>query len=141
MAPSWPRSYTSVSHSMGSKRSRPVNVRSVLLTKCRKINGQEKCPIRPKCRVPIVTGGEPHNLSLRPTLIGGETAPGDYTVIWDGLQIGRIFKAAGVGGHEAWSWSVSLPNIPQPSFHRGKAASLEEAKALFRAAWTELREH
>ncbi|RXG85619.1 hypothetical protein EAV90_34945 [Bradyrhizobium vignae] len=79
-------------------------------------------------------------LTMRPTVIGGEMALGDYTVIWDGLRIGRIFKAAGLGGHDAWSWSVSLPNRPQPSSHRGQAASLEEAKALFRAAWTELRE-
>lgn len=79
------------------------------------------------------------HLTMRPTVIGGETTPGDYTVLWDGLRIGRIFKAAGVGGHDVWSWSVCLPNMPQPSSHRGRAVSIEEAKMLFRAAWTELR--
>jgi hypothetical protein len=35
-------------------------------------------------------------LSLRLTLIGGETAPDDWQVIWDGIPIGRILKARGV---------------------------------------------
>jgi hypothetical protein len=35
-------------------------------------------------------------LRLRPTLIAGETAPEDYQVFWNGLQIGRILKQPGV---------------------------------------------
>jgi hypothetical protein len=38
-----------------------------------------------------------------------------------------------------WSWSCFLANVPQPSTHRGRADSLERAKAQFRAAWTELK--
>jgi hypothetical protein len=39
---------------------------------------------------------DPEALTLRPTLIGGETAPDDYQVIWDSLPIGRILKQPGV---------------------------------------------
>jgi len=77
---------------------------------------------------------------MRRTVIGGETAPDDYDdyiVTWDRLSIGRIFKTTTVGGKEAWSWSC-LPNVPQPSTHRGRAGSLEAAKAAFPAAWTDL---
>lgn len=81
----------------------------------------------------------PDDLSLRRTIIGGETAPDDYAVIWDGLTIGRIFKTVAVGGGAAWSWSCSLPNVPQRSKHRGRAGSLDAAKARFRAAWAELQ--
>jgi len=80
-----------------------------------------------------------NDLTLRPTRVGGETAPDDYIVIWDDLSIGRIQKTIDVGGHHAWSWTCFLPNVPQRSHHRGRAGSLEAAKAQFRAAWTELQ--
>ncbi|UEM08993.1 hypothetical protein J4G43_030100 [Bradyrhizobium barranii subsp. barranii] len=80
----------------------------------------------------------PDDLSMRRTVIGGETAPDDYIVTWDRLSIGRIFKTTAVGGNDAWSWSCALPNVPQPSTHRGRAGSLDAAKAAFRAAWTDL---
>jgi hypothetical protein len=81
----------------------------------------------------------PDDLSLRKTVIGGETAPGDYLVIWEALPIGRIFKSVAVGGADAWSWSCALPNVPQPSSHRGRADSLDAAKAQFLKAWTDLQ--
>ncbi|MCS3725523.1 hypothetical protein [Bradyrhizobium betae] len=81
----------------------------------------------------------PDDLTLRRTVIGGETAPGDYIVIWDRLPIGRIFKSVGVGGSDAWSWSCGLPNVPQRSSHRGRGASLDAAKAQFRIAWADLQ--
>jgi hypothetical protein len=37
------------------------------------------------------------DLSMRRNVIGGETAPDDYDVIWDELTIGRIFKQVGAG--------------------------------------------
>lgn len=77
-------------------------------------------------------------LKLRKTVIGGETAPDDYVVIWDDLPIGRIFKSMGTGGREIWAWNAGLPNVPQRSDHRGRADTLEQAKAFFRAAWTEI---
>ncbi|EJN10455.1 hypothetical protein PMI42_06231 [Bradyrhizobium sp. YR681] len=78
------------------------------------------------------------DLFLRKTVIGGDTARGDYLVIWDDLTIGRIFKTVAVGGKDAWQWSCGLPNVPQRSTHRGRAGSLDAAKIDFRAAWTEL---
>jgi hypothetical protein len=81
----------------------------------------------------------PDELFLRRTVIGGQTAPGDYLVIWDELPIGRIFKSIDVGGGTVWSWSCSLPNVPQPSSHRGRANSLDQAKADFRKAWADLQ--
>ncbi len=82
----------------------------------------------------------PDPLTLRKTVIGGETAPDDYVVIWDELPIGRIFKSVGVGGNQIWSWSAGLPNVPQRSNHRGRADSLEQAKVQFRTAWAEIKE-
>ncbi len=81
----------------------------------------------------------PDDLTLRRTVIGGETAPNDYVVIWDDLRIGRIFKTVAVGGGADWSWSCFLPNVPQRSGHRGRAGSLDAAKAAFRTAWTALQ--
>ncbi|MBW7967597.1 hypothetical protein [Bradyrhizobium sp. BR 10261] len=80
------------------------------------------------------------DLSLRCTIISGETAPDDYVVIWDGLHIGRIFKTEAVGGGATWSWSCALPNVPQPSQHRGHAGSLTAAKDAFRGAWDDLQQ-
>ena len=79
------------------------------------------------------------DLTLRRTVIGGETAPDDYSVIWDGLTIGRIWKTIAVGGGTDWSWSCGLCNVPQRSGQRGRAGSLDEAKAAFRTAWTALQ--
>lgn len=78
-------------------------------------------------------------LFLRKTVIGGQTAPDDYVVIWEDLPIGRIFKGSGIGGGAIWSWSCSLPNVPQHGRYRGGAASLAEAKSLFERAWEELQ--
>jgi hypothetical protein len=79
------------------------------------------------------------DLFLRPTIIAGERARDDYGVIWEGLPVGRIFKGVAVGGAQAWSWSCFLPNVPQPSSHRGRAGSLAEAKAKFQRAWADLQ--
>lgn len=81
----------------------------------------------------------PDDLSLRRAVIGGETAPDDYQVIWDELAIGRIFKTVAVGGHDAWSWTAGMSNIPQRPTHRGRADSLNGAKAAFRKAWDEIK--
>jgi hypothetical protein len=35
-------------------------------------------------------------LLLRPTVIGGDAAPDDYQVIWNGMPIGRILEQPGV---------------------------------------------
>ncbi|MDI3559548.1 hypothetical protein [Bradyrhizobium sp. Arg816] len=60
-------------------------------------------------------------------------------MIWDDLTIGRIFRSTGAGGRDTWSWSVALPNVPQPCAHRGRASSLDAAKVSFRHAWSDLQ--
>ncbi|WP_018456781.1 hypothetical protein [Bradyrhizobium sp. WSM4349] len=80
------------------------------------------------------------DLTMRRTVIGAETAPDDYEVIWDELSIGRIFRGVGGGGSHGWSWSVFLPNVPQRDQHRGDAGNLAEAKARFRTAWEDLHD-
>jgi hypothetical protein len=63
---------------------------------------------------------DPDALSLRPTMIGGETHPDDYQVIWNCIPIGRILKQPGVPvGRPNWHWGVAFPGRAQPPGHRG----------------------
>ncbi|MCK1407625.1 hypothetical protein [Bradyrhizobium sp. 76] len=81
----------------------------------------------------------PDDLFLRRTVIGGETAPNDYLVIWDDLSIGRIHSSPGLGGHDVWNWSCALASVPQRSHHRGCADTLNQAKTQFQKAWDDLK--
>jgi hypothetical protein len=79
---------------------------------------------------------DPEALTLRPTLIGGETAPDDYQVIWDSLPIGRILKQPGVPvggptGIGAWLSRVGR--------HRGNCSDLDECQRRFKAVWAGIR--
>jgi hypothetical protein len=40
----------------------------------------------------------PDDLTLRKAVIGGETKPDDFIVIWDELSIGRLLRSISVGG-------------------------------------------
>ncbi|WP_426418028.1 hypothetical protein [Bradyrhizobium genosp. A] len=40
----------------------------------------------------------PDDLALRKAVIGGETKPDDFIVIWDEVPISRLFRTIGVGG-------------------------------------------
>jgi hypothetical protein len=65
-------------------------------------------------------------LLLRPTVIGGDAAPDDYQVIWNGMPIGRILEQPGVLlGRPNWFWGVAFPGRSQPSGHRGNCSDLE----------------
>lgn len=77
-----------------------------------------------------------HQLKLRPAVIGGETKPDDYSVIWDRIIVGRIFMQMGVGGRMQWSWSAHFPHRPQHAYERGLVSDLEEAKRRFKVAWS-----
>jgi hypothetical protein len=79
-------------------------------------------------------------LLLRPTVIGGDTAPDDYQVIWNGMAIGRILKQPGVPlGRPNWFWGVAFPGRPQPSGHRGNCSDLDECKRRFKTVWAGIR--
>ncbi|WP_375782955.1 hypothetical protein ACE10Z_23865 [Bradyrhizobium sp. Pha-3] len=79
-------------------------------------------------------------LLLRRTVIGGETAEGDYVVIWDEIRIGRIHQQTGLPpGRPSVAWGVSFPGRPQPPAHRGLAKDHEEAKQRVKLAWSAIR--
>jgi hypothetical protein len=80
------------------------------------------------------------DLTLRPTLIGGDRFPDDYEVIWRGIAIGRILIQPGVPvGRANWFWGVSFPGRPQPTSHRGNNTDLEDCKRRFKAVWSGIR--
>jgi len=71
---------------------------------------------------------------LRKTVIGGETLEDDYTVHFDGLQIGRIFRKTGVNAGDVWSWNVHSIVKPAPGAF-GTEDTLDAAKTSFKASW------
>lgn len=72
-------------------------------------------------------------LTLRHTVIGGETAEGDYQVYEDGKSIGRIRLGVGLNGQGRWYWNVTV-NDPE-RVANGFEGTFEEAKAAFKTAW------
>jgi hypothetical protein len=57
--------------------------------------------------------------------------------IWNGFTIGRIMKQSGLPtGRPNWSWSIIFAHRPQLAWHKGHGRDLEEAKKLFRLAWS-----
>jgi hypothetical protein len=83
---------------------------------------------------------DPDALILRPTMIGSESHPDDYQVIWNGIPIGRILKQPGVPvGRPNWHWGVAFPGRAQPPGHRGHCSDPEECKRRFRAVWSGIR--
>lgn len=75
------------------------------------------------------------DLTLRKTLIGGETAEGDFTVIHDGRQIVRIRGTFDhVSNKPMWSWNITVP-LPMAAWSHGSADSMDAAKDAFREAW------
>lgn len=75
-------------------------------------------------------------LALRPTVIGGERAPDDYQVIWQGMPIGRIMRQSDApADRPQWWWGVNVHGMPQPPSDRGAAADLAEAKHRFKEVW------
>lgn len=61
--------------------------------------------------------------------------PEDYSVLEDGHVIGRIYRTHGTGSEgPVWLWFVSA-SATTIYPERGRAMSLEAAKAAFKAAW------
>jgi hypothetical protein len=61
-------------------------------------------------------------------------SPDDYNVVHKGQTIGRIYCVTG-GARETWHWAQIDPRAPSHGTNSGVAASFDEAKAAFRAAW------
>ena len=74
------------------------------------------------------------DLTLRETVIAGDTLRNDYCVINDGRSVGWIYKAHGLSGSTIWAWNINPP-LPIPSWCNGSADSFEAAKDRFKAAW------
>jgi hypothetical protein len=68
----------------------------------------------------------------------GQWQDEDYDVLADGKAVGRIYEqGSALGPPELrWFWSVTsiVPAVPNGTY--GHAATFDEAKAKFRAAWT-----
>lgn len=80
------------------------------------------------------------DLFPRRTVIDGKTAADDYTVFTaEGDSVGRIKRRDGNPKHtDPWSWNINPP-FPIPAYANGTAASLEDAKIQFKAAWVTFR--
>lgn len=60
-----------------------------------------------------------NELTLRRTVIGGDTLDNDYCVIHEGRRIGRIREATERGGfNPGWSWHIDPP-LPIPPWGTG----------------------
>jgi hypothetical protein len=80
-------------------------------------------------------------LTLRPT--GLQCPPAfqhlkDYSVYEDGTEIGRMYEAHAPARPDlAWYWSITVLGPGRGRVRtEGNAATLEEAKVQFAAAWT-----
>ncbi len=74
-------------------------------------------------------------LTLRKTVIGGETLTDDYVVVHGSSRVGRIRLATERNWRGAiWVWNVNPP-LPVPLWCNGAEGSIEQAKAAFKAAW------
>ena len=77
------------------------------------------------------------DLTLRRTVIVGDRLENDYSVWFEGRNVGRIKFAEGKTGQEpGWSWWINVP-LPIPTWANGSTDTLEGAMAAFRIAWEE----
>jgi hypothetical protein len=71
----------------------------------------------------------------------GQWQDEDYDVLADGKVVGRIYEddSASTPPELRWFWSIIeiAPTVPNKTY--GHAATLDEAKAKFRDAWTKAR--
>jgi hypothetical protein len=70
------------------------------------------------------------------TLIGGQTAPDDLTVMCDGVMVGRLMKVPKSFGRSTWDWTLTGPYIaPEMGVGSGSAETKDAAKAAMRSRW------
>ena len=75
------------------------------------------------------------NLTLSPTIIGGDKIANDYVVKFEGRPVGRIRETGERIGHNpGWDWVINPP-IPIPTWCHGSTDDLEQAKAALKEAW------
>jgi hypothetical protein len=74
------------------------------------------------------------NLTIGPTIIGGETLTDDYTVREDGYGCGRVRLDSGPNNKPFWGWWINPP-VPVVGKTTGQATSRDQAMADFKAAW------
>jgi hypothetical protein len=67
----------------------------------------------------------------------GQWQDEDYDVLADGKVVGRIYEdaSASTPPELRWSWSITEIVPAVPNMTNGHAATLDEAKAKFRAVW------
>ncbi len=66
-------------------------------------------------------------------LITKVAAENDYSVLCDGLRVGRIMLTPIANGAAVWLWTITGPALVQAGLSSsGKADSLEEARQIFR---------
>jgi hypothetical protein len=74
-------------------------------------------------------------------LLARKTAEGDYTIIVEAgehgrLTVGRIMMVARASGRGAWFWTITGPAAPEAGVGlAGEADDLDGAKAALRAAF------
>ncbi len=79
-------------------------------------------------------------LTLRVTVIGGERRADDYVVIWRGLTIGRIMRAAGMPPDQpGWTWYCYLGGRPTRGGENGTGTGFADCKRQFREVWERIR--
>jgi hypothetical protein len=63
----------------------------------------------------------------------------EFTVYEEGRLIGRIHENPRARPELRWFWSITVPADPKRRISRsGYAATLAQAKAIFRSSWTRL---
>jgi len=78
-------------------------------------------------------------LLLRPTGLSDDPERKDWSVIEGGAVVGRICEDLAVANPELrWFWSIFASRTnPRRLAQTGRAPTLDEAKAQFRASWEE----
>ena len=76
------------------------------------------------------------SISLRPTVVDGQTVADDYEVIWRGILIGRIMKQPD-GRH--WWWGCNVYGHPPSPNDRGPAINFKDCQVRFNLAWSRIR--
>jgi hypothetical protein len=73
-----------------------------------------------------------HASASRPS---GEWSDDDFDVLYDGVVVGRIMKAAAVPVGQSWMWTLAFGHHEDRTPTHGYAATREAAMAAFAKSW------